>query len=109
MAVLKTLGANPQMINALSEAQRLSQRYGNSREGMLKAVQENGGIPALDEAMKYIDNPLVVTALNRIGVNASELKVLANSLKGTTPVQNREPLKDNVVDDLQQRLNRLKL
>lgn len=98
------------MISALTEAQRLAQQYGNSKEGMLKAVKDHGGIPALDEAMKYIDNPLVLTALNSMGVNVNELKVMAESIKHTQPVNNiNAPVNNAVVDELQQRLNRLKL
>lgn len=98
------------MVSALTEAQKLAQRYGNSKEGMLKAVKDYGGIPALDEAMKHIDNPLVVTALNSMGINVNELKVMAESIKNTQPVNNINiPVNNTVVDELQQRLNRLKL
>ena len=85
-------------------------QYGSSKEGMLKAVQEHGGIPALDEAMKHIDNPLVVTALNAIGVNVNELKVMAESLRGTSQPISRAntPVSNTVADELQQRLNKLK-
>lgn len=110
VAILKALGANPQMVSALTEAQKLAVQYGSSKEGMLKAVQEHGGIPALNEAMKYIDNPLVVTALNTMGVNVNELKVMAESLKGNAQPSRtlNAPIHNTVVDDLQQRLNKLK-
>lgn len=99
------------MVSALTEAQKLAMQYGSSKEGMLKAVQEHGGIPALNEAMKYIDNPLVVTALNTMGVNVNELKVMAESLKGASQPISRTntPVSNTVADELQQRLNRLKL
>ena len=102
------MGANQQMVNALNEAQKLAQKYGNSRDGMIRAVSENGGLPVLEEAMKYVDNPLVVAALNKMGVNVAEIKAMAESLKQTAPTQNLTYSNDNVVDGLQQRLNRLK-
>ena len=102
------MGANPQMISALTEAQRLAAQYGSSKEGMLRAVNEHGGIPALTEAMKHIDNPLVVTALNAMGVNVNELKMMAEGLKGNTVPKANTSVSNSVADELQQRLNKLK-
>lgn len=90
----------------------LAQKYGSSREGMLKAVEENGGMSTLNNALKYMDNPLVVTTLSKLGIDVNSLKTMAKSIQqtngNTNSALNPSNYSNNVVDDLQKRLERLK-
>lgn len=79
---------------------------------MLKAVEENGGMSTLNNALKYMDNPLVVTTLSKLGIDVNSLKTMAKSIQqtngNTNSALNPSNYSNNVVDDLQKRLERLK-
>lgn len=59
LSILKALGIkiSPQIEEAIAKAQQLANNYGNSKEGFIKAVNENGGTESLTKALATLDNP----------------------------------------------------
>ena len=74
------LGINPTTVN---QVMQMGSKYSQDFNGLLKAVQENGGMAKVDEAMKYINNPMVKKGLNLIGLSTEEITNAYNKLKST--------------------------
>lgn len=69
LSILKALGIkiSPQIEEAIAKAQQLANNYGNSKEGFIKAVNENGGTESLTKALATLDNPNVARVLTALG------------------------------------------
>lgn len=85
LSILKALGIkiSPQIEEAIAKAQQLANNYGNSKEGFIKAVNENGGTESLTKALATLDNPNVARVLT-----ATILCSIPNCTSGVNTVFN---------------------
>lgn len=76
LSILKALGIkiSPQIEEAIAKAQQLANNYGNSKEGFIKAVNENGGTESLTKALATLDNPNVARVLTALGHPPESIK-----------------------------------
>ena len=109
LSILKALGIkiSPQIEEAIAKAQQLANNYGNSKEGFIKAVNENGGTKAL----ATLDNPNVARVLTALGHPPESIKQAVNSLGAITPTPQQTPNNQNISNEIrsfEERLKRLK-
>lgn len=81
LSILKALGIkiSPQIEEAIAKAQQLANNYGNSKEGFIKAVNENGGTESLTKALATLDNPNVARVLTAITSEANDIDIVVPS------------------------------
>lgn len=72
------LGINNQTVNQVTQ---MSSKYSQDFNGLLKAVSENGGISKVDEAMRYVNNPMVKKGLNMVGLDTNQIDQAYQQLK----------------------------
>lgn len=78
---------------------------GNLICGISKAkeiVSKNGGLDAVDNAVKKANNPLVKTFLSKIGIDMSVINKAVNEIKNISNTEVKSS------DDLLERLKKLK-
>lgn len=98
LSILKALGIkiSPQIEEAIAKAQQLANNYGNSKEGFIKAVNENGGTESLTKALATLDNPNVARVLTALGHPPESIKQAVNSLGAITPTPQQTPNNQNI-------------
>lgn len=97
LSILKALGIkiSPQIEEAIAKAQQLANNYGNSKEGFIKAVNENGGTESLTKALATLDNPNVARVLTALGHPPESIKQAVNSLGAIAPTPQQTPNNQN--------------
>lgn len=102
---------SPQIEEAIAKAQQLANNYGNSKEGFIKAVNENGGTESLTKALATLDNPNVARVLTALGHPPESIKQAVNSLGAIAPTPQQTPNNQNISNEIrsfEERLKRLK-
>ena len=106
LSILKALGIkiSPQIEEAIAKAQQLANNYGNSKEGFIKAVNENGGTESLTKALATLDNPNVARVLTALGHPPESIKQAVNSLGAIAPTPQQTPTTDlkEVYEDIEE-------
>lgn len=116
MSLVQTLKAmglkvNPQMEAAFQKAQEVAGKYGNSREGLIKAIEDNGGQEALNKALQSLNNPMVAGVLTALGYPPDKIKAALSNLENVPQQTNNALPNSNLYGDvknLQDRLSKLK-
>lgn len=70
----------------IDEISKLASKYDATPAGFMKAVNENGGTPMLDKAMKLVDSPMAKLLLPIAGINKDKIDALKrdlNALQGS--------------------------
>lgn len=102
LSILKALGIkiSPQIEEAIAKAQQLANNYGNSKEGFIKAVNENGGTESLTKALATLDNPNVARVLTALGHPPESIKQAVNSLGAIAPTPQQTPNNQNISNEI---------
>ena len=82
LSILRALGLkiSPQVEQAITKAQEIANNYGNSKEGFIKAVNDNGGLPSLQKAMKTLDDHKVASVLTALGYSPDTIRNAVNGI-----------------------------
>ena len=72
----------------LKQAKQMANKYGADKQGLIQAINENGGMKKVDEAMGYLNNSKVKNALGYFGLSTQKIQNVYNEIKGTSTPQN---------------------
>ena len=95
------LGVDQNLVNQVTQ---MSNNYSQDINGLIKAINENGGMSKVDEAMRYVNNPIVKKGLSMLGISANDINNAYNQVKNVPMAQN----KPTSTNSYTERLNRLK-
>lgn len=74
----------------ISQAQNMMGKYSTDINGLRQAINDNGGMPALEKVLKFYNNPLVKAGLKKVGITPEVVESLKKDLgvAPTTPTNN---------------------
>lgn len=102
------LKISPQVEQAITKAQEIANNYGNSKEGFIKAVNDNGGLPSLQKAMKTLDDPKVASVLTALGYSPDTIRNAVNGINMQQQTPKNISTPNDELKSLEERLKRLK-
>lgn len=78
----------------ISQAQNMMSKYSTDINGLRQAINDNGGMPALEKVLKFANYPIAKIGLSKIGVTPEVIESLKKDL-GIYPKSNSS---DNIFD-----------
>lgn len=84
IAMAKSMGIGQDKI---SQAQNMMSKYSTDINGLRQAINDNGGVPALERVLKFANSPIAKIGLSKIGVTPEVIESLKKDL-GIAPKSN---------------------
>lgn len=101
------VGIDSQKINELKQ---VAASYPQSKEGLLKAINERGSMDLFNKAMQKARSPLGKALLKKVGINEDVIDYISGEVNGTgattTPTPKATPSVKS--DDILDKLSKLK-
>lgn len=98
------VGIDSQKVNELKQ---VAASYPQSKEGLLRAINERGSMDMFNKAMQKARSPLGKALLKKVGINEDVIDFISGEVSGgATEVP--KPQTQQTSDDILDKLNRLK-
>ncbi len=93
------MGIDPQ---AVKKAQEMASKYPATKQGLMQAIADNGGINKAKEALNVVDKPLVKKGLGFLGINKTDINNVLKDVEGGNNVTT------NATNSFMERLKKLR-
>lgn len=90
----------------VSELKKVAESYPQSKEGLLRAINDRGSMELFNKAMQKARSPLGKALLKKVGINEDVINFISGEVSGSNVASAPEEKKST--DDILERLNRLK-
>lgn len=101
------MGIDSQKVNELKQ---VAASYPQSKEGLLRAINERGSMDLFNKAMQKARSPLGKALLKKVGINEDVIDYISGEVtgSGTTSVPKSTTTPSIKSDDILDKLNKLK-
>ncbi|MEG0151653.1 MAG: hypothetical protein RR744_00540 [Cellulosilyticaceae bacterium] len=92
----------------INELKKVAESYPQSKEGLLRAINDRGSMDMFNKAIQKAKSPLGKMLLKKVGINEDVIDFISGEVRGGGSTEVSKPQIKNNSDDILSKLNRLK-